>query len=82
MCQKQSNLCWWPSLELPPINLWNVPMLTLEDVKDRLKQLPETDLLEILEINSEEIVDRFQDKIEDKEDYFITDLEEEEWGDE
>jgi hypothetical protein len=82
MCQKQSNLCWWPDLELPPINLWSAPMLTLGDIKERLKTLSEIDLLEILEINSEEIVDRFQDKIEDKEDYFIADLDEEEWKDE
>ena len=53
--------------------------LTLEEVKEKLKQLDETTLLEILEINSEEIVERFSDKIEDREDYFITDLEEEEW---
>jgi len=53
--------------------------LTLEDVKDKLKQLDETSLLEILEITSEEIVDRFVDKIEDREEYFIKDLEEEEW---
>lgn len=53
--------------------------LTLEEVKEKLKQLDETSLLEILEIDSEEIVERFSDKIEDKEDYFITDLEDEEW---
>lgn len=53
--------------------------LTLEEVKEKLKQLDETTLLEILEINSEEIVEKFSDKIEDREDYFITDLEEEEW---
>ena len=53
--------------------------LTLEEVKEKLKKLDETILLEILEINSEEIVERFSDKIEDREDYFITDLEEEEW---
>jgi hypothetical protein len=57
-------------------------MLTSEDVRDRLKQLSEIDLLEILEISSEEIVDRFDDKIEDKESYFIADLDEEEWEDE
>lgn len=53
--------------------------LTLEEVKEKLKSLDEISLLEILEISSEEIVDRFIDKIEDKTDYFITDLEEEEW---
>jgi hypothetical protein len=56
-------------------------MLTSKDVRERLKTLPEIDLLEILDISSEEIVDRFDDKIEDKEEYFISDLDEEEWED-
>jgi len=41
-------------------------MLTLADIKDRLKRLPEIDLLEVLDISSEEIVERFTDLIEDK----------------
>ena len=53
--------------------------LTPKDIAERLKLLPETDLLEILEISSEEIVDRFSDKIEDRESYFIGDLDDEEW---
>ena len=56
-------------------------MLTSQDVRERLKQLGETDLLEILEISSEDIVDRFDDKIEEREDYFISDLENEEESD-
>lgn len=71
----------WPDLFVPPINLWNVPMLTQKEVRDRLKKLDETTLLEILEISSEELVDRFDDKIEDKEEYFISDLDEETWED-
>lgn len=55
--------------------------LTLEEIKERLKHLDETSILEILEISSEDLVERFSDKIEDREDYFITDLEEEEWED-
>lgn len=39
-------------------------MLTLEDVCERLKKIDEVSLLEVLEINSEEIVDRFIDKVE------------------
>ena len=39
--------------------------LTLNDIKDRLKQINEIDLLELLEINSENIVERFTDLIED-----------------
>jgi hypothetical protein len=40
--------------------------LTLEDIKDRLKRLDETTLLEVLDISSEEIVERFVDFIEER----------------
>ena len=53
--------------------------LTLEDIKDKLKTLPEIDLLEVLEISSEDLIDRFSDKIEDKIEYLINDLEVEEY---
>lgn len=53
-------------------------MLTDKEVRDKLKKVPEIDLLEILDISSEEIVDRFDDKIEEREDYFRHDLENEE----
>lgn len=56
--------------------------LTEEETKEKLKQLPEIDLLEILNIDSEMIVDRFWDIIEDRQDYFIKDLETEDWEDE
>lgn len=78
----------WPDLWFGPINLWNVPKLfrkkttmslTLEDIKDRLKQLPELDLLEVLEISSEDLVLQFGDKIEEKLDYLTEDLEDEEY---
>lgn len=52
-------------------------MLTDKEVRDKLKKVPEIDLLEILDISSEEIVDRFDDKIEEREDYFRNDLENE-----
>ena len=39
-------------------------MLTLNDVKDRLKQQDEISLLEILDISAEDIVERFADRIE------------------
>ncbi len=55
--------------------------LTLEEVKERLKKLDETSLLELLNITSDQLVERFEDLIEDREDYFIKDLEEEEWED-
>ena len=80
---------WWPRLWFPAINLWNVPHkaetimpLTQEEIKARLKMLDEISLLEILEISSEEIVERFSDRIEKRGDYFIKDLEDEEWDDE
>jgi len=73
----------WPDLTLPPINLWNAPKqfwidnmsLTQEDIREKLRGIPEIDLLEILEITSEDIVARFEDRIEDKRDYFEADLE-------
>ncbi|MEM4379677.1 MAG: hypothetical protein QXL01_03190 [Thermoplasmatales archaeon] len=42
--------------------------LTLKDIRDRLKLLDEVTLLEILDISSEDIVDRFEDLIEDRAD--------------
>ncbi len=44
-------------------------MLTIPDICDKLKRMDEVTILELLEINSEEIVNRFQDKIEDIADY-------------
>tara|TARA_E500000178_G_C16889925_1_gene693061 strand:+ start:284 stop:436 length:153 start_codon:yes stop_codon:yes gene_type:complete len=41
-------------------------MITEKELKERLQQLDEITLLEILEINSEELVNRFGDKIEDR----------------
>lgn len=51
--------------------------LTLNDVCDRLKALPEIDLLEVLEISSEDIVERFRDIVENKMDYLMDDLNDE-----
>ena len=53
-------------------------MLTPAERDDRLKQLAEIDLLEILDISSEDIVDRFPDKVEEREFYYLEDLENEE----
>jgi hypothetical protein len=41
-------------------------MLTLTEVVERLKEVDEIDLLEALNITSEDLVDRFSDVIEDK----------------
>lgn len=81
----------WPDLYLEPINLWNAPKtidnlvfilwkhtnmaLTHEEIREKLRQLPETDLLEVLEIYSDELVDRFDDKIEEKREQLREDLE-------
>lgn len=40
--------------------------LTLNDILDRLRQLDEVELLDILGVNSDILVDRFSDIIEDK----------------
>ena len=39
-------------------------MLTLQELKEKLKHVDEIDLLELLEISSEDLVHRFSDKIE------------------
>jgi len=49
--------------------------LTLIDIADRLKQFPEVELLELLDISSEELVDRFMDRIEDNADNLETEVE-------
>tara|TARA_R100001510_G_scaffold5052_1_gene3952 strand:- start:501 stop:659 length:159 start_codon:yes stop_codon:yes gene_type:complete len=48
--------------------------LTLSDICDRLKNLDEVSLLEVLDIASEDIVDRFNDRIEDKADLLEEEL--------
>lgn len=52
--------------------------LTLEDLKDRLKKQDEVSLLEILNITSEEIVERFIDLIEGKFEELEEELQDEE----
>ena len=49
--------------------------MTFKDLCDKLKQLPEIDLLEVLDINSDDLVDRFEDFIETKRDYLEDELE-------
>ena len=51
--------------------------LTLEEVKERLlKTLDPDDLLEALQITSEEMLDRFEDKLINRLDVFEQELEE------
>lgn len=49
--------------------------MTLSDIKKALLKLDEVTLLEILEITSEDIVNRFEDFIENKADELEEDLE-------
>ena len=53
--------------------------LTLEEIKERLlKTFDPDDLLEALQITSEQILDRFEDKLINRLDVFEEELEEEE----
>jgi hypothetical protein len=53
-------------------------MKTLADVINHLKRIDEISLLEVLDISSEDLVDRFVDKIEEKYDSLREDFEQEE----
>lgn len=52
--------------------------LTFEEVKERLTKVDEVSLLEVLNISSEDLVERFQDIIEKKLDDLIEELQDEE----
>ena len=53
--------------------------LTLEEIKERLlKTFDPDDLMEALQITSEEILDRFEDKLINRLDVFEEELEDEE----
>lgn len=51
---------------------------TLQELKEYLVTLDEVSLLEILEINSEELVDRFEDKIEERYDSLTKEFDDDE----
>jgi hypothetical protein len=51
---------------------------TYHELLEKLKRWPEIDLLEKLDISSEEIVDRFGDLIEIKYDSLVIDVEDDE----
>jgi len=50
-------------------------MITFEELCDKLSEVEETILLEILELNAEDIVARFTDIIEDKKEYLMKEFE-------
>ena len=56
--------------------------LTIVDISDRLKKIDEISLLEVLEISSEDLVERFQDRIEERLDSLEEDLSDDEQYDE
>jgi len=49
--------------------------ITNEELKEKLKSIDEVSLLEKLEIYSDDIVDRFDDKIEDKWEQLVLEFE-------
>lgn len=58
-------------------------VFTLNELKEKLLAIcNEIDLLELLEINSEELLDRFEDKIEEKYEYLCHEFEDETYEDE
>ena len=54
-------------------------MRTLEEIMERLKTLDEITLLEMLNVSSEDLIDRFRDIIEDNPEKFNLELEQ--WED-
>jgi hypothetical protein len=55
-------------------------MLTRLEIEEKLKQIDEITLLEVLDISSEDIVDRFEDKIEERFEQFELEFEEDDDG--
>lgn len=53
-------------------------MITLVELTEKLKQTEETILLELLDVSSEELVDRFSDLIEEKYEQLVEQFEVEE----
>lgn len=49
--------------------------LTFNELKDRLKQIDEVSLLELLNIHSDDLVERFEDYIEDKQEELMKEVE-------
>ena len=54
--------------------LLNVNNITFEELKEALKRLDEVTLLELLGIQSDDLVERFEDVIEKKQEYLIKEL--------
>ncbi len=54
--------------------LINVSNITFEELKEALKRLDEVTLLELLGLQSDDLVERFDDVIEKKQEYLIKEL--------
>ena len=52
----------------------SVKNITFEELKEALKRLDEVSLLELLGIQSDDLVDRFDDIVEKKQEYLIKEL--------
>ncbi len=50
--------------------------ITFEELKNKLLQFDEVALLELLQITREDLVDRFEDYIQDNYEYLVTQTEE------
>jgi len=55
--------------------LINVLNITFEELKEALKRLDEVTLLELLGLQSDDLVDKFDELIEKKQEYLIKELE-------
>jgi len=51
-----------------------ITLITIEELAEQLETFSEVDLLEILEIDSKELVARFMDKIEDNYDDLVSEF--------
>ena len=49
--------------------------LTFEELKEKLKRMDEVILLELLDIHSDDLVERFEDFIEDKHEQLMKEIE-------
>jgi hypothetical protein len=52
-------------------------LLTLQEIKERLSHYDELTLLEILDVSSEELIDRFEDLIEEQYERLVEELSDE-----
>ena len=49
--------------------------LTFEELKEKLQRIDEVTLLELLNIHSDDIVERFEDYIEEQQDKLVREIE-------